>query len=143
MLFVAVTDPTLLAHALTMLRIPYRYSFALVIALRFLPLFESENQVVRLAQKSRGIKPEVGGLRKITRTIQYTFFPLIVSSLSRVDALSISMDGRGFGYNESRTYLRKSEWRISDSLLVLLGFGYIVFCLLLAMDLLPHLAIIL
>lgn len=142
MLFVAVTDPTILAHALTMLRIPYRYSFALIIALRFLPLFESENQVVRLAQKSRGIKPEVGGVRKIIRTIQYTFFPLIVSSLSRVEALSISMDGRGFGYSESRTYLRKSEWTISDTLLVLVGLGYIALCFLLALGLLPNLAAI-
>ena len=142
MLFVAVTDPTLLAHSLTRLRIPYRYSFALVIALRFLPLFDSENQVVRMAQKSRGIQPEVGGFRKILRTIQYTFFPLLVSSLSRVESLSISMDGRGFGYSENRTYFRKSTWKISDSLLTILGFGYILFCFLLALGFLPYLATI-
>jgi energy-coupling factor transport system permease protein len=142
MLFVAVTDPTLLAHSLTRLRIPYRYSFALVIALRFLPLFDSENQIVRMAQKSRGIQPEVGGLRKILRTIQYTFFPLLVSSLSRVESLAISMDGRGFGYSENRTYFRKSNWKISDSLLVISAFGYIIFCFLLALGFLPFLATI-
>ena len=142
MLFVAVTDPTLLAHSLIRLRIPYRYTFALVIALRFLPLFDSENQIVRMAQKSRGIQPEVGGLRKILRTIQYTFFPLLVSSLSRVESLSISMDGRGFGYSENRTYFRRSTWGISDSLLVISGFGYILFCSLLALGLLPFLATI-
>ena len=143
MLFVAVTDPTLLAHSLTQLRIPYRYTFALVIALRFLPLFDSENQIVRMAQKSRGIQPEVGGFRKILRTIQYTFFPLLVSSLSRVDSLAISMDGRGFGYSENRTYFRKSTWKISDSLLVIFGFGYIIFCFLLALGYLPYLATLL
>ncbi|MHA1576372.1 MAG: energy-coupling factor transporter transmembrane component T family protein [Candidatus Thorarchaeota archaeon] len=142
MLFVAVTDPTLLAHSLTKLKISYRYSFALVIALRFLPLFDSENQVVRLAQKSRGIQPEVGGLRKILRTIQYTFFPLLVSSLSRVESLAISMEGRGFGYSENRTYFRKSHWRISDTLLLVLGFGYIVLCLMLALGYLPILSAI-
>ncbi|MCK5389040.1 MAG: energy-coupling factor transporter transmembrane protein EcfT [Candidatus Thorarchaeota archaeon] len=137
MLFVAVTDPTLLAHSLTRLKIPYRYSFALVIALRFLPLFDSENQVVRMAQKSRGIQPEVGGFRKIFRTIQYTFFPLLVSSLSRVESLAISMDGRGFGYSENRTYFRKSQWRISDTLLLVLGLGYIVLCFILTLGYLP------
>jgi energy-coupling factor transport system permease protein len=142
MLFVAVTDPTLLAHSLTKLKISYRYSFALVIALRFLPLFDSENQVVRLAQKSRGIQPEVGGLRKILRTIQYTFFPLLVSSLSRVESLAISMDGRGFGYSENRKYFRKSQWRISDTLLLVLGLGYIVLCLMLALGYLPILSTI-
>lgn len=142
MLFVSVTDPTLLAHSLTKLKISYRYSFALVIALRFLPLFDSENQVVRLAQKSRGIQPEVGGFRKIIRTIQYTFFPLLVSSLSRVESLAISMDGRGFGYSKNRTYFRKSQWRISDTLLLVLGFGYIVLCFLLALGYIPILSTI-
>jgi energy-coupling factor transport system permease protein len=139
MLFVSVTDPTLLAHSLTRLRIPFRYSFALVIALRFLPLFDSENQVVRLAQKSRGIEPEVGGLHKILRTVQYTFFPLLVSSLSRVESLSMSMDGRGFSYSDTRTYYRKSEWHARDSFVFLLSITYLVLCIFLALGLVPQL----
>ncbi len=142
MLFVAATDPTILAHSLTRLKIPYRYSFALVIALRFLPLFDSENQVVRLAQKSRGIQPEMGGLRKILRTIQYTFFPLLVSSLSRVESLAISMDGRGFGYRSNRTYFRKSHWKLSDTALILAGIGYILVCSMLALGYLPFISAI-
>ncbi|TFG31303.1 energy-coupling factor transporter transmembrane protein EcfT [Candidatus Thorarchaeota archaeon] len=140
MLFVSVTDPTLLAHSLTKLRLSYRYTFALVIALRFLPLFESENQVVRQAQRSRGIQPEVGGLKKIFRTIQYTFFPLLVSSLSRVEALSMSMDGRGFGYHKTRTYLRKSTWRVVDTAAVFVAMVFITLCITLAAGLLPQIA---
>ncbi|RDE16110.1 MAG: hypothetical protein C4K48_02395 [Candidatus Thorarchaeota archaeon] len=139
MLFVSVTDPTLLAHSLTRLRIPFRYSFALVIALRFLPLFDSENQVVRLAQKSRGIEPEIGGIRKLLRTVQYTFFPLLVSSLSRVEALSISMDGRGFGYSNTRTYLRRSEWHTRDTLVLLIALAYLVLCVSLSLGFIPQL----
>lgn len=139
MLFVSVTDPTLLAHSLTKLRIPYRYTFALVIALRFLPLFESENQIVRQAQKSRGIQPEVGNLKKILRTIQYTFFPLIVSSLSRVEALSISMDGRGFGYHQTRTYFRKSVWKLIDTFSVLAAIIFLILCISLATGFIPQL----
>ncbi len=140
MLFVSVTDPTLLAHSLTRLRIPYRYSFALVIALRFLPLFDLENHTVRMAQKSRGITPEVTGLRKIIRTVQYTFFPLLVSALSRVDFLSMSMDGRGFGYSTTRSYLRKSSWKASDGIVALLTLCFLVVCILLAAGYLPEIA---
>ena len=138
MLFVSITDPTLLAHSLTRLRIPYRYSFSLVIALRFLPLFDLENQTVRMAQKSRGIAPEVTGLRKIIRTIQYTFFPLLVSALSRVDSLSMSMDGRGFGYSAERTYFRRSTWSFNDTLVALLTISFLVLCLLMSAGLLPE-----
>jgi energy-coupling factor transport system permease protein len=140
MLFVSVTDPTLLAHSLTRLRIPYRYSFSLVIALRFLPLFDLENHAVRMAQKSRGITPEVTGFRKIIRTIQYTFFPLLVSALSRVDSLSMSMDGRGFGYTRDRSYLRKSTWKARDTLFFVLTVGFLILCVYLAMGYLPEIS---
>ena len=140
MLFVSVTDPTLLAHSLTRFRIPYRYSFSLIIALRFLPLFDLENHTVRMAQKSRGITPEVTGLRKIIRTVQYTFFPLLVSALSRVDSLSMSMDGRGFGYSTDRSYLRKSSWRRSDTIVTVLTICFLVVCLLLSTGYFPEIA---
>jgi len=142
MLFVSVTDPTLLAHSLTRLRIPYRYSFALVIALRFLPLFDMENKTVRIAQRSRGISTSVRGMSKILRTIRYTFFPLLVSALSRVDALSLSMDGRGFGYSRTRTYLRKSSWTALDSSVLVLFSVLLLASILLALGFLPQISAI-
>ncbi len=130
MLFVSVTDPTLLAHSLSRLRIPYRYTFSLIIALRFLPLFDLENQTVRMAQKSRGLSTNVGSPSKLIRTVRYTFFPLLVSALSRVDLLTMSMDGRGFGFSEQRTYVRKSEWRFADSLA---SIGIVIFLMVCAL----------
>ncbi len=129
-LFVAITDPTLLAHSLAKLKIPYRYTFALVIALRFLPLFDVENQVVRMAQRSRGLSTNVRSISSIMRTIRFTFFPLLVSALSRVDELSISMDGRGFGYSRSRTYYRKAQWTMADTFILLLVISLLVFSIL-------------
>ncbi|MGY5875706.1 MAG: energy-coupling factor transporter transmembrane component T [Candidatus Thorarchaeota archaeon] len=140
MLFVAVTDPTLLAHAFTKLRIPYRYAFALVIALRFLPLFDSETDAIRMAQKSRGLSTEIGSPSKLLRTLRYTFFPLLVSALSRVEALSLSMDGRGFGYSKSRTYLRESKWTIFDSIFLFFSFILLVLCIFLAVGWLPEIS---
>jgi energy-coupling factor transporter transmembrane protein EcfT len=96
-----------------------------------------------MAQKSRGITPEVTGLRKIVRTIQYTFFPLLVSALSRVDSLSISMDGRGFGYGSDRSYLRKSFWRVSDTMVAVLTICFFAICLLLSAGYLPEISSIL
>ncbi|TFG08172.1 energy-coupling factor transporter transmembrane protein EcfT [Candidatus Thorarchaeota archaeon] len=143
MLFISVTNPTLLAHSLTKFRIPYRYSFALVIALRFLPLFDMETNLVRMSQKSRGISSEIGGLKKILRTIRYTFYPLLVSALSRVETLSLSMDGRGFGYRPERSYLRESTWSKVDFLVMALSVGLLFFSFLLALGMFPELSAIL
>ncbi|TFG15326.1 energy-coupling factor transporter transmembrane protein EcfT [Candidatus Thorarchaeota archaeon] len=139
MFFVSVTDPTLLAHALSSLGIPYRYNFALVIALRFIPLFDIENQVVRMAQKSRGISIEVGGLSKLKRSLRYTFFPLIISALQRAETLALSMEGRGFGYDRKRAYLRKTQWRFSDMLVIIASTLLLTISVLFQLQLLPSL----
>lgn len=140
MLFVSVTDPTLLAYSLVGIGIPYRYAFSLVIALRFLPLFDSENNIVRMAQQSRGISLEVGSVHKILRSVRYTFFPLLVSALSRVDSLSLSMTGRGFGYSDKRTYLRTTRWHFSDWAILVMSLIFMAFCFALAFGLFPQIS---
>jgi len=137
-LFVSITDPTLLAYSLVRIGIPYRYAFSLVLALRFLPLFDSENNIVRMAQQSRGISLEVGSIHKILRSVRYTFFPLLVSALSRVDSLSLSMTGRGFGYSDKRTYLRITHWSPSDWAILAISVIFTIFCFILALGLLPQ-----
>ncbi|MBD3404649.1 MAG: hypothetical protein GF411_00760 [Candidatus Lokiarchaeota archaeon] len=136
MLFVSITDPTLLAHSFAKCGVSYRYSFALIIALRFLPLFDTESEMIRMAQQSRGITTEIRSIRGISKLLRYTFRPLLVSALSRVDALSMSMDGRGFGYASDRTYVRNAEWRFQDTILVVSLFAYLCICFLLSFGLL-------
>lgn len=140
MLFTAVTDPSLLAHSLTRVGVSYRHAFMLVIALRFLPLFGSENEIVRLAQRSRGITIQVGSVSKILRTVRYTFFPLLVSALNRVEALSISMDGRGFGRAPTRTYLRQAQWRLRDTLTGVVMTAHLLIVTLVALGAVPPLS---
>ncbi len=118
-LFIATTDPTLFAVTLTRLRIPYRYSFLLVLTLRLVPLFDQESAIVQNAQRTRGIPVDRGILRGFLTRIRYTFFPLIFSALSRVDNLTLAMDGRGFGYAKTRTYHRQSNFSSVDWIVTL------------------------
>ncbi|MFX1561889.1 MAG: energy-coupling factor transporter transmembrane component T family protein [Promethearchaeota archaeon] len=120
-LFVATTDPTLFAVALTHLRLPYRYGFLLVLTLRLVPLFDQEASTVYNAQRIRGINLDQGVIRGFLRRLRYTFIPLIVSALSRVDTLTLAMDGRGFGYAKTRTYLRQSSFTRTDWVITLTG----------------------
>lgn len=55
--------------------------------------------------------------KQIMRTVRMTFVPLLVSGMSKVDALPISMEGRGFGLNKSRTFVRKLEFKNVDKAL--------------------------
>lgn len=130
-LFIATTDPTLFAVALTRLRVPYRYSFTLVLTLRLVPLFDQESSIVQNAQRARGIPVDRGIIRGFLTRVRYTFFPLIFSALSRVDNLTLAMDGRGFGYAKTRTYYRTSSFNLKDFLIVISSFlltSFLFYC---------------
>jgi len=110
MLFVMVTDPDRFAHSLIRLGIPYRYGFILVLALRFLPFFRQELKTVREAQQVRGVSPSIRNFSGLRKAIHYTFLPVLVSGLTRVDSIAISMKGRCFGLHPRRTTSQESHW---------------------------------
>lgn len=114
-LFVRTTDPDRLAGSLVRLRVPYRYAYLIILSLRFVPFFQDELRAVRDAQKVRGIAFSVRSPRRILRAVRYTFVPVLVSGLHRVDAIAISMRGRCFGLSETRTTSRpepRSGWSL-------------------------------
>jgi energy-coupling factor transport system permease protein len=120
-LFVATTEPNRLAHSLMRAGLPYKAGFALVLALRLMPLMRSESNSVREAQAARGLALDRGGPRAVITSVRSTVGPLLVSSLSRVDALVISMEGRAFGRSRERTFLREARWSPSDSALLVMA----------------------
>lgn len=116
LLFVHVVDPDRLAGALIRCGIPYRYGYLLILSLRFVPFFRRELRVVREAQRVRGLRPSVRSLRGIRRAIRYTFVPVLVSGLMRVDAIALSMKGRCFGLYRRRTAPRPERLRSADGI---------------------------
>jgi energy-coupling factor transport system permease protein len=115
-LFAVTTDPDALAHALIRWGLPYRFGYTIILALRFVPFFRHELQVVRDAQQVRGIRVSVRSLRGIRRALRYTFLPVLVSGLMRVDAIAMSMKGRAFGLHNSRTADHRSTAQVHDLL---------------------------
>jgi energy-coupling factor transport system permease protein len=120
-LFVATTEPNALAHSLMRAGLPYRAGFALVLAIRLMPLMRSESNSVREAQAARGLVLDKGGLGAVVRSVRSTLGPLLVSSLARVDSLVVSMEGRAFGRSKERTFLKDVPWRHVDSALAILA----------------------
>jgi energy-coupling factor transport system permease protein len=122
-LFVLTTDPNQLACALMQAGLPYRYGFALITALRLVPVFEQEGQIVYNAQLARGVQYDVRSLRRFVILARQFFLPLLVSALGKVDALAVSMEGRCFGKSPRRTFLREvhATWLDGLALTLLLA----------------------
>jgi len=102
-LFAQVIDPDRLAATITRWGIPYRYGYLVVLSLRFVPFFQRELRIVREAQRLRGIQPGIRSLRGIRTAARYTFVPVLVSGLMRVESIAMSMKGRCFGLHSKRT----------------------------------------
>jgi energy-coupling factor transport system permease protein len=111
-LYVLSTEPNELAYALMRAGLPYRYGFALITALRLVPMFEREAQIVYEAQLARGVRHN----RRILRRARQFFFPLLASALGKADSLAVSMEGRCFGRYPTRTFLREVRFARRDGI---------------------------
>jgi energy-coupling factor transport system permease protein len=105
-LFVLTTSPNDLAYAFMQAGLPYRYGFALITALRLVPLFQQEAAIVYQAQLARGVQYDRRNLRRLVILARQYILPMLVSALRKVDSLAVSMEGRCFGAYQQRTYLR-------------------------------------
>lgn len=131
-LFVLTTEPNDLAYALMRAGLPYRYGFALVTALRLVPTFEQEGQIVYNAQLARGVEYDVRSPRRFVTLARQFFLPLLVSALGKVDSLSVSMEGRCFGKYPQRTFLRQvrmgaGDWGALGVLVLVAAAGILVY----------------
>jgi energy-coupling factor transport system permease protein len=104
LLFIATTDPRDVVLTLSQkLFVPYRFAYALSIALRFIPVLEAEAAIIRAAQKIRGLgSPK--GLRNKWAWQKRFIISVFVSAVRRVEKTAINMELRGFGLHQERTY---------------------------------------
>lgn len=105
--------------------IPYKYTFAITTAIRFIPIFSAEMTDIMEAQISRGVAFDTKNIFKKIGLILPLCVPLLISSVKRVNsgALSASLRGfnyrkRGFGY---KTYkLKGGDFLVLGCLVVIL-----------------------
>ena len=114
LLFIYTTDPSEFVSSLSKLGIHYKITYAINIALRYIPDIQSEYQVIKHAQEVRGVAFEKGEaslwIRMKNRIL--IFWPLIIHSLERIDTVSNAMDLRGFGKKDKRTWFYTKSNRL-------------------------------
>ncbi len=117
-LLVSSTDPVRLADALTVhWRVPARFAYGALAALRLVPLLATEWQTIRLARRARGIE---GGRSPAAhlRLFASTAFALLVAAVRRATRLATAMDARGFDSSAERTHARTSRFHLRDAVFV-------------------------
>ena len=99
------TNPSEFASALNGVHVNYKAAFAVSLTLRYFPDIQRNYHDISLAQQARGL--DLSRKAKFFdrfKNALLVVFPLIFSSLERVDLISNAMDLRGFAKSRTRTW---------------------------------------
>ena len=114
-LLVASTDPVRLADALTVRwRVPTRFAYGSLAALRLVPLLAAEWESIRLARRARGVDAGANPFAA-ARVLAGTAFALLVGAIRRATRLAAAMDARGVDSGVARSNARGSVLRPLDA----------------------------
>lgn len=92
-----VTEISDIANALVKnTRMPYRYAFALMSTMRFIPTFMGDMGAIMEAQTARGVRFDRGGIVSKVRLMAPLCVPLLVSSVRKAGDAAIAAELRGF-----------------------------------------------
>lgn len=105
LMFMVTTNPSEFAASMNRLGISYNVGYAIAIALRYVPDVQSYFTKIKHAQEARGIEmSNKASIFKRLKNMANIIFPLIFSSMDRIDVVSNAMELRGFGKKKKRTW---------------------------------------
>jgi energy-coupling factor transport system permease protein len=96
------------------MRVRFEFAFAMSMAMRYVPTLAQEAYAIMDAQKARGVELDKGNLLTRIKNIVPIIVPLIIVSIRRALFIAESMESRGFGACENRTYMDKLVFRKRD-----------------------------
>ncbi|MBR0622642.1 energy-coupling factor transporter transmembrane component T family protein [Bacillus pumilus] len=115
LLFIVTTNPSEFASSLSRIGVSYRISYAVAIALRYIPDIQRDFRTIAISQQARGI--DLSKNEKLGKRIKNALsivMPLIFSSLERIETISNAMELRRFGKHKKRTWFTAKDFQKAD-----------------------------
>jgi len=94
--------------------IPYKYTFTLTTAMRFVPVFSAEMAGIVEAQTARGIEFDTKNFFKKLKLLVPLCAPLLISSVRKIEGGAISAELRGFNLRTRRSGWKRYPFRAAD-----------------------------
>lgn len=120
LLFILATNPSEFAASLNKIGVSYKVGYSVAIALRYIPDVQRDFHEISQAQQARGI--DLSKKDKLTDRLKNSaaiLFPLVLSSLQRIEVISNAMELRGFGKNKKRTWIMERPLKKGDYIALL------------------------
>lgn len=115
LIFLLTTNPSEFASSLNRIGLSYRISYAVALAIRYIPDIQEDFFNISLAQQARGYEmSKKGKLTQRIKGIAQIVLPLILSSLDRIETVSTAMELRRFGEKKKRTWYAQQPFYKRD-----------------------------
>lgn len=122
LLFVCTTNPSEFAASLSRIGVSYRISYAVALALRYIPDIQREYRDISLAQQARGTEmSKKASLVNRLKAASSILIPLILSSMERIETISNAMELRGFGKGKKRSWYSARKFSKMDILFMIIS----------------------
>lgn len=129
MIYISTTKNEETTLALTRLKLPYSFSFAISMALRLVPTFVKEAATIYEAQILRGLNLESKNPLSRIRNLIPLAIPMFFSTVRSVNMLSIALEARGFDPQSERTSYMELKMKVYDFLVIFFFLILLAFCL--------------
>ena len=124
-LLIWTTDIHDLMVGLVKVGLPYRFAFAVFMALRFLPLIQREVDAVRAAHAIRGRAARFSIQHRLKLWQRY-IFTVLINGLRKAEVTAVAIECRAFGAYPQRTFVKDVQWTWSGWLMALLTVAWVV-----------------
>jgi len=129
LLFFLTTDPGEFASSLNTIKVNYKVAYAVSLALRYIPDVQQAYREISQAQQARGVDiSKKAPLRARLAGILAILFPLVFSSMDKIELVGNAMELRGFGRLKKRSWYNARPFARRDFIVI----GLSVLCLLLS-----------
>ncbi len=116
----STTKPQSIVRVLSRLGVPYKYTYVLVLAIRYMSVVMSDFQEIYDIQAIRGLRVDSGSTLMRIRSTLSLFIPLIVASIDRLNDMSIVLEVKGFGLSRYRSYAFTERVSLMDAVVMAL-----------------------
>jgi len=118
-IFFMTTDPSEFASSLHQIGVSYKAGYAVALSLRYIPDVRRAYHEISQAQQARGVDlSRKARLSARVKGVMAILFPLVFSSLDRIETISNAMELRSFGKDRRRTWYRGKPFTRWDYLVI-------------------------
>ncbi len=119
LIFFVTTEPSEFASSLNKLGVSYKVAYSVALALRYIPSVQREFHDISQAQQARGIDlSRKARLSTRVKGATAILFPLVFSSMDKIETIANAMELRSFGKGKQRTWYRARPFATLDFVMI-------------------------